>query len=139
MFTLFMSGCEHSGESANTPQEMFEYVIAKPIPSSIKGLEGGGYTWQGYSIFLRFTADASFIEMLLNKKYSRKNWDQVKSRFDLPSELKRRFSSPWNPAALNNKQCFEKEYVSNDWTGGGTHYFVVDENTYTVYFYGMGT
>jgi hypothetical protein len=139
----FLSGCGDRfeiGESANTPTEMFEYIIEKPVPPTVRNLEGGGCTWQGYSIYLRFTADAGFSKRLIADGFKETDWKSIGFHFKLPEtnfKFKEKFSTPWNPRSIKHKRCFEKE-VTNSWTHSGTHYFVVDEDRGAVYFYGVG-
>ncbi len=137
---VILHGCTNaidSGGSANTPTEMFEYLIEKPLPARVQNLEGGGDTWQGYSIYLRFTPDSGFRSRLVAAGFRETKWEQIRFRFALPNDLGAKFSTPWAPDSIKRKKCFEKD-VTNPWTHAGTHYFVLDEENGIVYFYGVG-
>jgi hypothetical protein len=125
-----------SGISANTPQEMFECIIEDPIPSYVANLEGGGYTWQGYAIWLRFNASDRFIDKLRQQGYEVVDWEAISHQFEIASEIENRFSS-WDPGEIKDKICFQKD-VSNSWTHVGTHYFVYDRENKVIYFSGTG-
>ncbi len=42
--------------TSTSPDEAYRALIANPIPAAVTDLQGGGTTWQGYSIALRFRA-----------------------------------------------------------------------------------
>lgn len=133
----FMSGGSEIETSLTSPQVMFENLIEKPVPSHIRNLEGGGYTWQGYSVYLRFIANDGFVKKLQDEGYVEEPWEKMKFETELPDALRTKFSVPWTPAEVKKKRCFRKA-IKNDWTHDGMHYFLFDEDTKTVYFYGIG-
>ena len=136
---LMLLGCGSSTpgpSSANTPQEMFSYVIESPVPTTVTNLEGVGDTWQGYSLYLRFHAPDADINRIIASGYQPASWSDISYRFNLPPGYNL-FSPSWSPASISNKECYEAD-VTNQWTRGGTHYLVVDRSTGTVYFYGIG-
>ena len=134
---LLLAGCGSGPSSANTPQEMFQYVIQNPIPSSVTNLQGVGDTWQGYSLYLRFNASDADIDAVIGQGFKPATWQSVSRRFKLPPEYDR-FRPAWKPEAISTKECYELSDVSNTWTGSGTHYLVIDRSAGTVYFYGVG-
>jgi hypothetical protein len=135
---LGVAGCSGTDgpSSGNTPREMFEHLIQKLVPASVRNLQGVGDTWQGYSIYLRFNASEEFIDSLIAAGYKPAAWSEVASHFKLPKGYDK-FEPGWTPDAIEQKECYEAE-VSNDWTGTGTHYLLIDRSTGTVYFYGVG-
>lgn len=137
LFILRSAVFTESPTSENTPQEMFEYVIRKPIPTSVKHLEGVGYTWQGYAIYLRFKASKADIDSLIAAGYKPTQCSAIADRFVLPKEYNR-FKPAWNPNLSSNQPCYEANSVKNSWTHDGAHYLVIDPKSGTVYFYGVG-
>jgi hypothetical protein len=123
--------------SANTPQEMFQYTIQNPVPSSVTNLQGVGDTWQGYSLYLRFNASKADIDAIIAQGFKPAAWTSISYRFDLPAGYDR-FTPDWNPASISTNECYELDSVKNGWTHSGTHYLVVDRSAGTVYFYGIG-
>ena len=135
---LLLAGCNSSGPtSGNTPEEMFQYVIMNPIPASVKNLQGVGDTWQGYSLYLRFTAAMHDIDAVIAEGFQPVEWKSISSWFVLRPGYDK-FSPAWHPEAIAKRECYEMDNVSNDWTGSGSHYMVIDRGTGTVYFYGVG-
>ena len=134
---LLLAGCGSGPSSANTPQEMFQYVIQNPIPSSVTNLQGVGDTWQGYSLYLRFNASDADIDAVIGQGFKPATWQSVSRRFKLPPEYDR-FRPAWKPEAISTKEFYELSDVSNTWTGSGTHYLLIDRSAGTVYFYGVG-
>ena len=133
-----ITGCEESGpSSANTAQQMFQAVISNPIPPSVRSLEGLGDTWQGYSLYLRFTASSPDIDAIIEQGFTPIKWRDCADRFTLPKGYDR-FKPSWQPADIATKECYELRQVQNSWTHSGTHYLVIDRATGTVYFYGIG-
>jgi hypothetical protein len=125
--------------TGKTSQELFEGLIEKPIPSDIKNLQGSGFIWQGYSVWLRFVANEKFPEKLLKEGYTENPWKDNQTHFnELPKELSKRFTPPWAPEKIEKKRCFMK-HLKNGWTHDGTHYFIFDQETHEVYFFGGGT
>ena len=123
--------------SASTPQTMFQYTIQNTIPTSVTKLQGVGYTWQGYSLYLRFNASKTDIDALIAQGFQPATWASISYRFNLPTAHDR-FTPEWNPASISTKECYELSDVKNGWTHNGTHYLVIDRSTGTVYFYGIG-
>ncbi len=135
---LLLTGCGHRGPtSGNTPQEMFEYTIQKPIPASVTNLQGVGDTWQGYNLYIRFQASDADIDALIALGFEPDTWQSISNRFDIPNGYDS-FKPGWSPASIAIKECYSFDDVSNSWTGSGSHYLVIDRSTGTVYFYGIG-
>ena len=126
--SLFLLGCANGPSSGNSPQEMFEHLIASPVPAEVTQLQGVGDTWQGYSLWLRFNAPDAFIRTLTENGYAavpcNKEMFVLSPGYDL-------FDPPWNPSVT---QCYEGQ-IFNDW-GNGFHTLGIDSQTDTVYFYG---
>jgi hypothetical protein len=135
---LLIAGCDKAGPgSANTPQEMFQGVIKDPVPSSVTNLQGVGDTWQGYSLYLRFTASDEDIDTIVEQGFKPVAWKDIADRFTLPSGYDR-FVPRWDPSGVSNKECYELPEVQNGWTDFGAHWLVIDRSSGTVYFRGLG-
>lgn len=134
-------GCTSQGRgpsSTKTPQEMFEILIAQPLPDNISDLQGVGDTEQGYSIFLRFQTGMPFIVSHLREGYKEVDCKEVLSHLELPKGYDR-FTPSWDPGAIEPAICYRSvNSVTNSWTQQGHHYFLVDARTLTIYFHGVG-
>lgn len=132
-----VAGCGGPGPtSTNTPREMFEAVLMSPVVGGVSDLQGVGDTWQGYSLYLRFTATSDCIDSLIATGYRDVYWSDIEEEFDLPAGYDR-FDPDWAPGAICDKDCYFDE-VENSWTHSGTHWLVVDRESGTVYFRGLG-
>lgn len=136
---LFTIGCDAGPSNCNSPEEVFRYIIAKPIPAGVSNIQGCGDSWQGYQFFLRFNATNEFIDQLLAQGYQNVEWEQIKHRFDLPSKTYDVFDPKWNPDSVQDKECFKKTGVTNKWTGLGEHCLLIDRENGIVYFFGLGS
>lgn len=134
---LSFNACTEKGpSSANTPEEMFAAVIADPIPPEVTALQGVGDTWQGYQLFLRFTAPEA-IRNALFASYEETPCEEVLPRLALPDPAYDQFAPSWTPQTVVDPACYTAD-VSNTWTYGGTHIILVDAATNQVYFQGIG-
>ncbi|PXA02797.1 hypothetical protein DDZ13_15285, partial [Coraliomargarita sinensis] len=109
-------------------------------------LQGGGVTWQGHRIYLRFRIEPELVEELFSS-YEKKKWAKIKPDFiDIESDIemiKERsttfidFVPKWNPLSINHKVCYKIE-GKNNWTHEGYNCAVVDKDTGIVYFFAWG-
>lgn len=124
--------------SGNTPAEMFEYLLLRPLPADVTDLQGGGYTWQGYSIWLRFRADEATLRRLITEEYESVDCAQILPQLTIDASAVT-FQPAWQPEQVANAQCYwTPQMLSNAWTYGGRHYLLIDWETLEVYFYGIG-
>jgi hypothetical protein len=132
----FLGSVTWSGPtSANTPEQMFEHIIQKPLPPSVTKLQGCGDIWQGYSIYLRFHASPEFISKLLASGWRPTEWKRIEDHFRLPSPEYDRFTPAWTPDAIKEKECYEGQFPNS--SGNGTHYLLLDRANGILYFYGI--
>ena len=117
--------------------DAFRSLLADPIPASVTNLQGRSDTWQGYNVYLRFNASKTDIDALIAQGFKRATWASMSHQFNLPTGHDQ-FTPDWDPASISTKECYELGDVKNGWTHSGTHYLVIDRNTGTVYFYGIG-
>ena len=141
IISLLLAGCGPFVEPGSDyePKEVFQHLIESPFPDSILLLQGDAQTWQGYTAWLRFKASPSYIESLINSGFISVEWQKISWRFELPDDLEEKFEPPWDPASLQNKKCYLKKDIKNDWTHAGEHYLVIDVDNSIVYFYGVGS
>lgn len=136
---LLLTGCTVGPSSGNTPEEMFEAVLQKPIPASVTQLQGVGDTWQGYQLFLQFQAAHTDIESLIQSGYETVDCAAISTQFRLPDRAYDRFDPPWENLNIAAKDCYSANGLTNSWTGSGSHYLMLDRRNKVVYFAGVGT
>ncbi len=125
-------------QSGNTPVEMFEYVLASPVPTDVVDLQGGGDTWQGYNLWLRFRASENTIQQLLTHEYEPVECTQVLPYLEL-KHTEIRFQPPWQFESIKDPQChWTTDIITNTWTHAGQHYLLIDMDMQEVYFRGIG-
>jgi predicted transport protein len=145
---LFVIGCDHiindivQPGSNYDPNLVFRHLINKSIPDTVSEIQGDMLTLQGYGIYLRFKADTAFIDNLINSKYKKVQWEQIKYNFNQPGGYSQKvsdiFHPPWEPQNVTTKECYELENIKNDWTHSGTNYLLIDRLNGIVYFVGFG-
>ena len=140
IFAVLIASC---GEieidtSVTPPDTIFEHTVGEELSGVVENIEGGGNCWQGYVSYLRFKTDLPVEKILRDVGYSEVEWSAGESRFRLPKEFIPRFNPPWDPDSLSHKKCYSKSGITNSWTHGGTHYYVIDPDSGIVYFYGIG-
>jgi len=125
---------------------MMDALIAKDSMKEFKNVQGGGVTIQGHSIYLRLQADEALIKKYFDDKtvYRSAGCADVLSRLDGSriEEYKKAsvgfidFSPKWNPNAVKQKRCLRGEPKLH-W--GGTNFVLIDQETFVVYLYSIGT
>lgn len=124
-----------------SPQQLFERLIRKPLPQNINSLQGSGWVFQGYDIYLRFKTDRAVIQELV------RNYKEIDCKNVSLSRLitirnhpkvERAFDPPWNPLSESMISCYQLQKVRNSWTHDGVHYFLINYLTAEVYFIGVG-
>jgi len=139
-------------QTQNTPQEMFEALIEKPVPTSIRNLEGFGEVVQGHNVYLKFEALNNFVEKKLIPLHEYKKiacTDKIFNFLFLPFDVDRSLNT-WNIDEVKNHHgivCYSAQGYKNKWTKEGTSIFVVDpkvnspsttEAYQTIYFHETG-
>ncbi len=135
-----LPGCgrdEGIDDTVTPVSTMFQYLVADPLSITASDIQGGGHTWQGYSIYLRFRPSKPLPEILLKKGYTQTTFKDVAYRFELEPRFNGKFSPAWRPSDIKNPRCFVGS-AKNKWTTSGEDYFIVDEGSGVVYFYGNG-
>lgn len=136
-----LGGCgsqASSPTSTKTPQEMFEVLIANPVPDHVKDLQGVGDTDQGYKVFLRFQITLLSLFPILKNGYEEVDCQAVLQHLELPAGYDR-FTPAWSPETITLAQCYQSTNpVKNLWTQNGKHYLLVDARNFLTYFSGTG-
>jgi hypothetical protein len=119
---LFVRGMATRRDPTSTsPHEAYRALIADPIPAAVTDLQGGGTTWQGYSISLRFRVRSLESAGFTQPPYVQADCAQVYSdlmanRLD-PSP----FIPEWKIPEVGKPLCLVWNELSNDWTRFGNH------------------
>lgn len=139
-------------QTQNTPEEMFEALIEKPVPTSIRNLEGYGEVVQGHNVYLKFEASDNYVKKKLIPLHEYKEVDCVDKVFNslYPSIDISKQMIFWNIDELKKHPgiiCYAAQGYKNKWTSEGASIFVVDpavsgpsttEAYRTVYFHETG-
>jgi hypothetical protein len=119
---LFARGMATRRDPTSTsPHEAYRALIANPIPAGVTELQGGGTTWQGYSISLRFRArsleDAGFTQ----PPYEQADCARVHSDLTANPLDPSPFDPEWKVPEAGNPICLVWSELYNDWTTLGNH------------------
>lgn len=126
--------------TGNAPESMFEGLIANPIPNGVHSIEGFGYVWQSYSIWIRFRAPAHAVESLVEYGYEPVSWDAIEDAIQLSDwRARESFASDWAPSDILHKECYSGA-IKCPWSRNhkGYHVLVFDRDNQIVYFVGRG-
>lgn len=136
LLTALACGGGGGPTTANTPRELFEHLVISPMPAGISDLQGTGDTWQGYSVWLRFRAADEAIESILSTGYVPADLQECSGEFDLPEGYDR-FDPDWDAGPAGHLECYTAP-ASNSWTHDGRHWLLIDRESGTVWFRGLG-
>ncbi len=120
-----------------SPDVAFRTLIANPIPAAVTDLQGGGTTWQGYSISLRFWAPSLESAGFARPPYRQADCAQLDSRVKANAFDPSPFIPEWKIPETGNPICLEWNELSNDWTTLGNHSVLYVEGW--VFFVGRGS
>ena len=104
-----------------SPAEAFQALIADPVPAAVRDLQGGGLTWQGYSISLRFRAPSLESAGFSQPPYRQVDCAQLKSRMKTNAFDPSPFVPEWKIPETGTPTCLEWRELSNAWTTLGDH------------------
>ncbi len=96
-------------------------------------LKGDGDTWQGHSIYLRFSGDKSVV--LDTSNYQKVPCNKLQSGFWKLDEGYKEAMPWWTPESVNKAKCFESHTTQNRWTNQGHSSVLTDINSDIIYFY----
>ena len=116
-----------------TPEMLFRTVLMDPIPSGVRDIQGCGFTWLGYAVYLRFAATDAGLDAII----AQASWQEVSAALVLPAECES-LKDTWVPETVADKDCYRIEAAKNAWTHDGISYLVADRSTSTAHFSGSG-
>ena len=118
-------------------EEAYRALIADPIPAAVSDLQGGGTTWQGYNILLRFRAPSLERAGFTQPPYLQADCAWFHSDLIAPSLDQWPFIPKWKIPEAGNPVCLQWNELSNDWTTLGNHSALYVEGW--VFFMGGGS
>ncbi len=107
--------------TSTSPEEAYRALIANPIPAAVTDLQGGGTTWQGYSILLRFRAPSLESAGVTQPPYVQADCAWFRSDLKVNSLGPWPFAPEWKIPEGGNPVCLQWNELSNDWTTLGNH------------------
>lgn len=122
---------------------MIENLLAPEVYERISNLQGGGITFGGYRVYLRFTAPSAFIDQITEIGYIPVDCSGLfETEPDIQLVSNRTttfiaFDPPWTPNKLLRPECFTWS-GSNNWTLSGNGKILIDTSKAEVYFQGNG-
>ncbi len=126
--TLLCAGCE-APSAGNSPQEMFENLVERPVPSEVTNVQGVGDSVQDHSIWLRFNAPESYVKKLVESGYNSVECGPHLDAFTLPEGYDI-FTPAWD--ALPH-ECYQG-FTAGDW-GYSYNMLGFDAENEQIYFY----
>jgi hypothetical protein len=107
--------------TGTSPHEAYRALIANPIPAAVTDLQGGGTTWQGYSIALRFRARSLESAGFTQPPYAQAECAHVYSDLMANPLDPSPFIPKWKVPEAGKPMCLVWSELSNDWTRLGNH------------------
>lgn len=120
---------------SQSAKDTFQQLLLSSIPTTVTDLQGEAETWQGYSAYLRFRADAQTVANIIASGYVKV--PSLATNTNLRLHSPPQFTPAWNPAGIMNAEFYRAD-VQNGWTHSGTHYLIYEPATGVVYFIGSG-
>jgi hypothetical protein len=122
--------------TSTSPEEAYRALIANPIPATVTHLQGGGTTWQGYSISLRFRAPSLESAGFTQPPYRQVDCARLDPNVITNTFAPSPFTPEWNIPETGSPRCLKWSELSNDWTTLGNHSVLYVEGW--VFFVGRG-
>lgn len=115
----------------NTPQQMFEGVLLRPVPGGVRDLQGVGDMWQSYSVWLRFRGTDEAIQQIVTDGFVRTSRADAAPHFHLPNGYDL-FDPVWAPPV---ERCeYYRAARRCPWSeGGGRQWLLIDRESGVVY------
>lgn len=124
-FTLFVYwrfSTQIEGTAIPT-QEVFETLIANPVPDEVTELQGrASNSMQGYLAYLRFRAPSLEAAGLTSPPYQVVDCSYVKPRMQPPERLLAGFSPDWEPPSSATSVCVEATDLRNNWAAEASNH-----------------
>ncbi len=134
-----ISGCDTCkdcipGENANTSEELYINLIEAAITTDVEDIQGGGLSWQGYRIWLRFKASQDTIDRIISQGYEKESFPSGNNLICDPGEFHEKFTPDWEIEPCN--EGYVLSGFENSWSHFAIHTLIIS-NGY-VYFFGSG-
>ncbi len=101
------------------PEEVFEAVIARPIPDSVSDLQAVSASgMQGYLAYARFRAPSLESVGLTSPPYEAVECQGIRLGLVMPVFINSPFSPAWAPLEAEAPICLEAGSVPNRWAVG---------------------
>ena len=118
-------------------ETLYGALVARPVPAAVRDLQGGGTTWQGYQIFLRFRAPSLEEAGFASPPYEEIDCEGMAARMAIPESIDSPFEPPWSPGVGPRATCWQADEIRTEWTHLGTHRVLFDGHV--VHFVGSGS
>ena len=118
LYTYWTMQSQMSG-GGTEPEEVFEAVIASPIPGGVSGLQAVSSNGiQGYLAYARFRARSLESVVLTSPPYETVDCQRIRFALMMPDFIDSPFSPEWAPLDAPAPTCLEAESVPNRWAVG---------------------
>jgi hypothetical protein len=108
------------------PGEVFEAVIASPIPDGVSELQAVSASgMQGYLAYLRFRAPSLESIGLTSPPYETVDCQGIRFALRMPDFIDSPFSPEWAPLEARGATCLEAASVPNHWAAGARNRVVL--------------
>jgi hypothetical protein len=125
LFTVWAIQSQVSG-GWTEPEEVFEAVIASPIPDGVSDLQAvSSSSMQGYVAYVRFRAPSLESVGLTSPPYEPVECQRFRFALMIPDFIDSPFSPEWAPFDEGARTCLEAGSVPNRWAAGGARNQVV--------------
>lgn len=119
---VFVRGMDSRRDPTTTsPEDAFRALVANPIPPVVSDLQGGGTTWQGYSIALRFRVPSLQAAGFTQPPYKSVDCTEIHSGIAVNYFEPSPFDPAWNIPTSGTPVCLVWHELSNAWTTLGDH------------------
>ena len=132
---LFVVSTTGEGEPPDDARAFVEAL--RRTPAAVRDLQGGGTTWQGYQIFLRFRAPSLEEAGFASPPYEEIDCEGMAARMAIPESIDSPFEPPWSPGVGPRATCWQADEIRTEWTHLGTHRVLFDGHV--VHFVGSGS
>ena len=108
------------------PEEVFEAVIASPIPDAVSDLQAvSSSSMQGYVAYVRFRAPSLESVGLSSPPYETVECQRISFALMIPDFIDSPFSPEWAPFDEGARTCLEAGSVPNRWAVGARNRVVL--------------
>jgi hypothetical protein len=125
LYTVWAMQSQVSG-GWTEPEEVFEVVIASPIPDGVSDLQAVSSSgMQGYVAYVRFRAPSLESVGLTSPPYETVECQRIRFALTIPDFIDSPFSPEWAPFGEGARTCLEAGSVPNHWAVGARNHVVL--------------